>query len=170
MYANEDKDMNTEQILKQNVYYTDKSVKDLIYECLDRENVVKSPNDLDCENYFEQNFAIYPSKKEFAFGISKDNIEAEIERLFKTPNDVPWYLIKAIIDDFFTIGFGIHGFDIITENYKAIETEEGYYVINIEDLTYDISDVLDYVNAYITDYEELVTRIKDYLDNSTLQK
>lgn len=66
---------------------------------------------------------------------------------------------------FFTIGFGEHIFqDYISRNYMQIKTENGYYVIYIDDLDYDLGGVLDYIDVYINDYEYVKNELMNLLE------
>ena len=49
-----------------------------------------------------------------------------------------------------------------------IETENGYYAIYTDDLEYDLSGILDYIDVYIDNYEyvknELMNLLKKYYE------
>ena len=96
-------------------------------------------------------------------------LEDEINNIFTSPKTTPSFLIEALVDDFFTIGFSEHGFqDYISRSYMEIETKNGYYAIYTDDLEYDLSGILDYIDVYIDNYEyvknELMNLLKEYYE------
>jgi UDP-2,3-diacylglucosamine pyrophosphatase LpxH len=99
-------------------------------------------------------------------------LEDEIINIFLTPKTTPSFLIEALIDNFFTIGFGEHVLqNYISRNYMKIETENGYYVIYVDDLEYNLGDILDHVDTYIDDYEYvknklLMNLLKEYYETN----
>lgn len=164
--------MNLEKILKEKPYNCGyNTVKDIILDCIREEGLIEDINEIDCETYFEAHFNIYESRKEFIIETSLPILEDEINNIFISPKTTPSFLIKALIDDFFTIGFGKHGFqDYISRSYMEIKTENGYYTIYTDDLEYDLSDVLDYIDVYIDDYDhvknELMNLLKKYYETN----
>ena len=156
------------KILEEEPYYYNKydTIKDIIIDCLKKEEIVpeESIDESDCEIYFESNFNIYKSKEDFIIETALPLLEDEIINIFISPKTTPSFLIEALIDNFFTIGFGEHIFqDYISKNYMQIETENGYYVIYVDDLEYDLSDILDYVDTYIDDYEYVKSKLMNLL-------
>jgi hypothetical protein len=142
-------------------------------DCLKRKGIISEENidEINCELYFETNFIAYKSHEEFIIETSLPILEDEINNIFISPKTTPSFLIEALIDDFFTIGFGEHIFqDYISRNYMQIKTENGYYVIYVDNLNYDLSGILDYVDVYIDNYEhvksELMNLLKKYYETN----
>lgn len=166
--------MNVEEILKEEPYNCEyNTIKDIIVDCLKEEGLISEENidEADCKAYFKEHFDVYKSYEEFVIEVSLPILEDEIINIFITPKTTPSFLIKALIDDFFTIGFGEHVFqDYISRSYMQIETKNGYYVIYIDDLKYDLSGILDYVDTYINDYEyvenKLMNLLKEYYETN----
>lgn len=154
--------MDTSKLLQEQCLFHNKTVKDVIYECLEREGILAHPDDIDCENYLEKEFKQYKSVEDFAFEYSKDKLKNQINSLFKDPNNVPKYLIDAIIDDYFTMGWGNHEFAVEMENYGVIASTNCCFVKNIEDINYYLVDILD-TPIYLDDYENLKTKLRNYL-------
>ena len=154
--------MNFEKILKETCLYSRKTVKDIIYECSEREGILTSPDDIDCEIYLEKEFKSYKSIEDFAFEYSKDRLKDKIDFLFKDPNNVPIFLIDAIIDDYFTIGWSIHDYAADMKNYGIIEAHNYCFVKNIKDINYYLEDILD-TPIYLDNYENLKVKLRNYL-------
>lgn len=163
------------KILKEKPYNCGyNTIKDIMVDCLKKEGLIISEeniNEEDCESYFESYFDVYKSHEEFIIATALPLLEDKIINIFISPKTTPSFLIEALIDDFFTIGFGEHGFqDYISRSYMQIETENGYYVIYTDDLDYDLSDILNYINVYIDDYDhvknELMNLLKKYYETS----
>lgn len=159
--------MNTEKILKQTPHYYDfNTVKDIIVECLKREQILPE-SDIDedyCELYFEENFKVYKSKAEFVIEVSLEKLREQINKIFKDIKTTPTDLLEKHIDDYFAIGFSYHGFqDDIATSYMEIETDKGYYVIYTKDLPYWLEDIMSYVDPHLDNYDfiknELIKRI-----------
>lgn len=162
VYTN--KNMDTSKLLQEKCLFYNKTVKDVIYECLEREGVVAHPNDIDCENYLEKEFKQYKSIEDFAFEYSKDKLKDKINSLFKDPNNVPPFLINAIIDDYFTIGFGLHDFQDDMYSYGGIQTPKHCFIKNIENINYYLRDILDPPIYFLdNDYENLKEKLRKYL-------
>ena len=164
--------MNSEKILKEEPYdcrYN--TIKDIMVDCLKEEGLISEENidENDCELYFETHFIVYKSHEEFIIETSLPILKDKINNIFISPKTTPSFLVEALIDDFFTIGFGEHVFqDYISESYMQIETENGYYAIYTDDLEYDLSGILDYIDVYIDNYEyvknELMNLLKEYYE------
>lgn len=161
--------MTTNEILKEKPYNCRyNTVKDIITDCLKEEGLIISEENIDeedCEIYFEEYFIIYESKEEFIIETALPILEDKINNIFRSPETTPSFLIEALIDDFFTIGFSDHGFqDYISRSYMQIETENGYYAIYIDDLDYDLSDILDYIDVHIDNYEYIKSKLMNLLE------
>ena len=164
--------MTTNKILKEKPYNCGyNTVKDIIVDCLREEGFTSKEdiNETDCEIYFESHFNIYKSREEFIIETALPILEDEINNIFTSPKTTPFFLIEALVDDFFTIGFSEHGFqDYISRSYMEIETKNGYYAIYTDDLEYDLSGILDYIDVYIDNYDhvknELMNLLKEYYE------
>lgn len=167
--------MITNEILKEEPYdcrYD--TIKDIMVDCIKEEGLIISEENIDendCELYFETHFIVYKSHEEFIIETSLPILEDKINNIFISPKTTPSFLIEALIDDFFTIGFGEHEFqDYTSRSYMQIETENGYYVIYTDDLEYDLGGILDYVDVYIDDYDyvknELMNLLKEYYETN----
>ena len=166
--------MNLEKILKEKPYNCGyNTVKDIIVDCLKKEGLI-SEEDIDesnCEIYFESHFDIYKSHEEFIIETVLPILKDEINNIFTSPKTTPSFLIEALVDDFFTIGFGEHEFqDYISRSYMEIETKNGYYAIYTDDLEYDLGGILNYVDVYIDNYDhvknELMNLLKEYYETN----
>lgn len=166
--------MTIEKILKERpCHYEYDTIKDIIVDCIKEEGIISKENidETDCEIYFEEHFIVYKSHEDFIIETALPLLEDEIINIFISPKTTPSFLIEALIDDFFTIGFGEHIFqDYISRNYMQIETENGYYVIYVDNLNYDLSGILDYIDVYIDNYEhvknELMNLLKKYYETN----
>lgn len=164
--------MNSEKILKEKPYYYEyDTIKDIIVDCIKEEGIISKENidETDCEIYFETHFIIYKSHEEFVIETALPLLEDEIINIFISPKTTPSFLIEALIDDFFTIGFSEHIFqDYVSRSYMQIKTENGYYVIYVDNLNYDLGGILDYIDVYIDNYEyvknELMNLLKEYYE------
>ena len=162
------------KILKEKPYYCGyNTIKDIMVDCLKKEGIIPEEiiDETDCELYFETHFIVYKSYEEFIIETSLPILEDEINNIFISPKTTPSFLIEALIDDFFTIGFGEHVFqDYISRSYMQIKTENGYYVIYTDDLEYDLSGILDYIDVYIDNYDhvknELMNLLKKYYETN----
>ena len=155
------------KILEEKPYhYEYNTIKDIIVDCLKKEGII-SERCIDkniCEMYFKTHFIVYKSYEEFVIETALSILEDKIINTFISPKTTPSFLIEALIDDFFTVGFGYHIFqDYISRAYMYIETENGYYVIYTDDLEYDLSDILDYINVYIDNYDYVKSKLMNLL-------
>lgn len=143
-------------------------LNELLRKCIEREGIIKSPNDIDLEIYLEQNFRAYNSSLDFYKEKAAERFKELLPSVFVNCKDITIRpIVEYYIRYYLSPQFSKDCFDyyLYSNGCRCIRMRNGkIYITYTKDNNYYLDDILDVTPSMPYEYDEFESLVSYLLE------